>query len=515
MLKRLADKDPRLLQAYRIVVCLAAGTFGLSAIVGYLMMNRAPDSFLGAALQDPETRQQVIAQLVADSAGIYDSHNDADVGRVLAPSQKERDHRGVAVSTNRYGMRERNYELPKPKDVLRIVLLGDSMVYGLGAAAEDRLGVHLEQWLRQRSPTFTGRIECLHLGIPSWNIQTEAAYLRRQLNELRPDLVIHIIVRNDLAETAGTRGFGEPARFSPQHRYRADSLITAGFPQQMLGFSSTGFLRLGLDYESQSRYRAAAEDLQRLAKIVEDSGSPYRLLVNYRHLLPIARKYFGQQVGEHRIVYLSKTFGRQQDYFLADGIHWNREGHAAVAQLIYGLVLRDSLLPGLALEAWDDAVQLLKRVSEDGRTEAMREPSRRWRLRLYDNPAIASSLDFTQLNAAQAAQIHGGVDREGRVSPYASVLLKNDGGQHLRLVGTAFSRPELDGGRVRVFVDAEEVGQIQLRAGDAINGDWPLPAATSNRPFLSVRLVADDYIYVGPDLQHCVVFQLHQLAIET
>lgn len=517
------ERDASLIRAYRLILGLAGTSIGLLAVFAYLLAQRSEQPPAAAALQDPELRRQVIEQLAAENPGQFDTHADADVGRIHLPNLRDVVIDNIAVSTNRFGLRERDYALPKPAGVVRVVLLGDSMVHGLGVAAEDRLGVHLEQWLTERTPGFEGRIECLHIGVSSWNFRTEASYLRRQLSSLQPDLVIHIAVPNDIDDMTGVRGFGAMAAFSPQVRERGDSAIISGIAQQRLGLSASirgiakvGYLRLGLDYESQSRYRAAAAVLQRLARAVEQAGGRYLLLCHYRSLLPVFRKYLGRHLDSGQVVYLSKIFGRDRRYTVAlDDPHWNREGHAQVARLIYGLITRDGLLPALDPPAWDEASRAVDEIAGAGRLEAERDLRVDRLPRIYRTPEIAASLDFDRLDAAAAAQIHGGLDRQHRVSPYASFVLRNDGARQLRVAGSALPRPELDGARVRVYIDAEQVGELEISAGARLEGLWPLPPAATGRPFLSVRFEADDYVYQGIDLQHCVVFRLHRIAVES
>ncbi len=102
---------------------------------------------LQQVLDDPRVRRQVISELVFEAKGIWDSHNDPDVGRVLQPMLDRQDGRVGRIASNRFGMREREYAVPKPPGLIRVVILGDSLVYGLGVREEDRVGVFLEEYL--------------------------------------------------------------------------------------------------------------------------------------------------------------------------------------------------------------------------------------------------------------------------------------------------------------------------------------------------------------------------------
>ncbi len=506
---------PRLAQAYWIILSLVLACLALLTIAGYLILSRPKhDLPLAAALQDAELRQEVIAQLVSENRRIFDSHVDADVGRVQLPNLDNHELKGIRVSTNRFGMRERDYVMPKPDHVVRIVFLGDSMIFGHGANTEDRLGAQLEAWLLEKVPDFSGQIECLHLGVPSWNIQAETAYLRRQLSELQPDLVIHVILPNDIDDSAGTRGFGAAASFSSQRRAFADARISTGYPAKILGIGRLGLLRFGLDYESRHRYQAATKDLQRLAHDVERVGGQYRLLFHFRLLTAVGAEHIGRHLDQRLVTYISSTFSSNRHYTVADNDpHWNRAGHGKIAQLVYGLMTRDGLLPGLDLPPWEEASQVLNQIAEAGAREAARGYTSHDAFTFFSETPPSNSLDLTALDPSNVFQIHGGLDQQARVSPYASMLLKNDGA-HLRVVGRTLPHPELSDARVEIFVDSERVGDIVIQPDMEINLTFPLPKVVADRPFLSIRFEANDYVYSGLDLQHCVVFQLHRLAIE-
>ncbi|MEM7349424.1 MAG: SGNH/GDSL hydrolase family protein [Acidobacteriota bacterium] len=500
--------DDRLATANRIVLSLTLICLALAGVTAYLLLRPVPPVSEAALLGDPELREQVSARLAATSRGIYDSHVDGDVGRILQPRLRERDWRGVKVSSNRLGLRESEIAFPKPPNTVRVVLLGDSYVFGYGVAAEDRLGVFLEAWLQQRSPGFEGTVECLHVGIPSWNFRAQIAYLTRQLSLLDPDLVIHVSLPNDIEDAAATRGFGVPARFSSQLRARADSLIDAGFPHRVLGLSRSGYLRWGIDGEGAGRYREAVTSLERLARDVAASGGRYRLVLHYKHYLATSLRHLGRYLDPRQVVYTASSFAMAKRYWISENdAHWNREGHLAMARMLYGLIVRDGLLPRLAPDPWPEAAAALEEIADAGRREAEGEAGLP-RLR------IGSELLLAELGPREASQIHGGVDPQGLVSPYASMVLSNDGGRRLRVSGRALPRPELDGAQVRVSVDAWALAELELRAGEPIEVDVPLPAAAAERPYLSVRFESTDYVYTGATLQHCVVFELLRVAIE-
>jgi hypothetical protein len=291
----------------------AAISVGLAAIVVVLLTSKARPgvSEIPREVTSEATKEAAVSRLVElAGGGIFDSFPDPLVGRVLLPNLKNRDFNGTAVSSNRFGLRERDYELPKPANLLRVVLLGDSYIMGLGVRAEERCGVFLERQLIERAAGFTGSIECLHIGVGGWNVVAECSFLRRQLFELRPDLVIQVMVDNDLDDNAGVRGFGTLAQFSTQHADHVDGIIQVHFPVLEFG-SVPSFLNAGLDFESRCRYQEAAAHIARLAADVEKLGGRYLLILSSLQYQSSARKALGDHLPHTYEVPLSFFFERR------------------------------------------------------------------------------------------------------------------------------------------------------------------------------------------------------------
>jgi hypothetical protein len=159
---------------------LAGVIVALVVCLVFLLPERIARSPLavGSPPVEPEARQMLIDELITRTPAAFDSHPDQDVGRVGMPSKEwieaGRSGERVAVRTNSHGMRDEEYPLPKPAGLTRIVLLGDSFVFGMGVAEEQRTASCLEEILRAH---LSGNgnaeepiIECLSLGVPSWGI---------------------------------------------------------------------------------------------------------------------------------------------------------------------------------------------------------------------------------------------------------------------------------------------------------------------------------------------------------
>jgi lysophospholipase L1-like esterase len=114
----------------------------------------------------------------------------------------------TVVSTNRQGVRHDRALGPKTPEFRRIVCLGDSVTFGYRTPVvwPDRPDQYdadqlpypmlMERWLRASNP---GRgIEVVTLAVPGYSSHQGLAWLRRDIAELEPDLVIACFGWNDI-----------------------------------------------------------------------------------------------------------------------------------------------------------------------------------------------------------------------------------------------------------------------------------------------------------------------------
>jgi len=488
-------------------LCLAL--LGATLFLSWLLARRAQGGvFYGEdALRDPEIQRQVVQRLAEASSMPFDSHPDGEVGRVLIAGGERGEFR-----TNAFGMREREYEVPKPDGVVRIVLLGDSFVFGLNIEARERLGARLEEALSERVPG--RRFECLHLAVNSWNLRSECVYLRRQLDRLAPDLVIQVSYSNDLDDVTGVRGFGAEASFVPYHRPRADSLVLDRYAQSYLHQDTRNLLSRGLDHESRSRFAEALAEIERLrADMAQLPGAPrYLLVLHWGLLAPAVQDHLGSKLDADSVFYVPPEFAADKSMWITPtDPHWNPEAHALVAGALYGVMRARNLLPSIELPAWPEADQRASEWAERGLAFARTEGDR---LR-KSLGALVAVLDWPEITLEEARQVHGGLDLEGLVSPYAScVLLRPAGASALHVRGRSLPDLVLRGARTRVFLEELAVGELVHEPDAEWKLDVPIPPELEGRELLNLRFESDDYVYRGPDLRHCVVFRLERAALE-
>jgi lysophospholipase L1-like esterase len=114
---------------------------------------------------------------------------------------------------NNLGLRGADVSVEEPAGTYRILMLGDSFTMGKGVKDDETSSVLLERWLRQRLAACHGRrIEVLNAGVDSYAPVLSLIQLKRDLTQLRPDLVILNLDVSDLAQESAYRReavFGE------------------------------------------------------------------------------------------------------------------------------------------------------------------------------------------------------------------------------------------------------------------------------------------------------------------
>jgi lysophospholipase L1-like esterase len=103
---------------------------------------------------------------------------------------------GVPVRTNEHGWRGPAHPVTKPDHGLRILALGDSVLFGWGVEWEHTGVARLQARLRAALPDRV--VEVLGTGVPGYNTAMQAAVLQHHGLPFAPDIVVVDFVANDL-----------------------------------------------------------------------------------------------------------------------------------------------------------------------------------------------------------------------------------------------------------------------------------------------------------------------------
>lgn len=130
---------------------------------------------------------------------------------------------GHHVHFNSLGMRDVEPESPKPDGIFRILVLGDSMVFGQGVAGEDMVGSRLRAMLP------SNRVDVVSAGIPGWNTLEQEQFFLEYGERIAPDLVALVYVANDNEPIDPFQRARHPARSLSESIYRGLLLGSRAF----------------------------------------------------------------------------------------------------------------------------------------------------------------------------------------------------------------------------------------------------------------------------------------------
>jgi hypothetical protein len=168
-----------LLSAATVLLCLG----GLE-LAGYVWERKTAQGPLGWSL-------------VASRRLHFERHGADGQTYYLFEPGREYVWRGIPVAINSRGLRNEEFQLPKPDDTFRILNVGDSIAFGWEVSQEDTYGMQLESSLNSRGD---GRdYEVINAAIPTWNLEAERNFLIQEGLSYEPDLIIlDLTIVNDI-----------------------------------------------------------------------------------------------------------------------------------------------------------------------------------------------------------------------------------------------------------------------------------------------------------------------------
>jgi lysophospholipase L1-like esterase len=97
---------------------------------------------------------------------------------------------GVENLFSSQGLRDREFAVPKPPGVFRVIAIGDSVTYGLGVRAQESYPKVLEELLRNSGPEGVSGVEVLNMGVNGYKTLQEVEHLKVNGLKFDPDVVI-------------------------------------------------------------------------------------------------------------------------------------------------------------------------------------------------------------------------------------------------------------------------------------------------------------------------------------
>jgi lysophospholipase L1-like esterase len=152
-----------------------------------------------------------------DGATFY--QKDPELGAIPRPNVSGV-HAGFnsGFTTNEQGLRgaDSHFIVPKPVGVKRVVVLGDSFAWGYGVEDDEIFTEILERRL--------SGVEVVNLGVISFDLRDEFAYLKREGMRYEPDAVLLAVCHNDIRlheedATAKPVALSHPLQVEPTIQY--------------------------------------------------------------------------------------------------------------------------------------------------------------------------------------------------------------------------------------------------------------------------------------------------------
>ena len=102
----------------------------------------------------------------------------------------------VAVKINNYGFRGKDISIEKRSEVVRIMIIGDSFTFGVGAEEDETIPFLVEKYLKERGHN----VEVINAGFGGYSPLLHYLRTRDEYLEFRPDIVLYVFDYSDLAD---------------------------------------------------------------------------------------------------------------------------------------------------------------------------------------------------------------------------------------------------------------------------------------------------------------------------
>lgn len=183
------------------------------------------------------------------------------------------------AETNNHGFRGEDYQLQKPKDVWRVVVVGDSVAQGHGVDMSESLGKRLEHFLNHQRRPDAPEAQVYVVAETGYNTAQELLLLEHKALAYDPDLILWVYCLNDPGHALFhnesnlySRYFHEPASYAFHGLKRL--LFKARERIQAMGEDQEYHRLLHSIYRSQVRGH-----IEKLAQVTRQADVPVLLLI--------------------------------------------------------------------------------------------------------------------------------------------------------------------------------------------------------------------------------------------
>lgn len=269
---------------------------------------------------------------------------------------------------NSAGFRDIEHDTAKTTGVFRILGLGDSFTYGVGAAFEQTYLYRLEEKLKNRREDHPG-IEVIKAGVPRYFPLPERILLERYGLSYHPDLVIVGVLPNDVVDTflgidavrldatgylrtRESNELGELGTMIYRHSHLGRLLLRIYIDRKLRPHQHELFRNGGFH---EKDWLSMEQEYGRMADLADSVGAKL-VLVHIPQKGPWNKdaEYLPQRLGAwaaKRGVYfvdilpaMQQSAAPEQLYYPSDG-HCTPAGYAVIAEALYHALIDKQLVP--------------------------------------------------------------------------------------------------------------------------------------------------------------------------
>jgi len=292
-----------------------------------------------------------------ESAAYFDTLiREEPIGYRNAPGL-EGEFWGAPVSINSLGMRDREVDARPSDHESRVLLLGDSVPFGLGVSYEDSIPHRLQQLLSESAEP-PRHFRTLNFGVPSYNTEQELIQLRTLGMSLRPDLVILLFTTNDIEPKMWVLDKRRGLVVNMAQRSYAACLLHSLYrrARRSVGAGTPG-IAVGNYEPSNPRWLAIENSMLEIHRLCREAGIPFVLFTVFvgadQPAMAMVQE-LGRRAGFPVVPLRPWDDPRWSDDDRSlyenspSDSHPNAAGSRIYAQLIHEALLREGVVPGVS-----------------------------------------------------------------------------------------------------------------------------------------------------------------------
>lgn len=261
---------------------------------------------------------------------------------------------------NQNGLRDENYSYERVQNISRILVLGDSFVFGYGVNQKEVFTEIIERKLKN--------LEVINAGVPGYGPDQELIWLQKEGLKYKPDLIILVISPNDFNDIVWDRGYWNISK--PRFIIKNNTLFLTNRTNLKVierkysvldNFFIYEFLRMKYFFTFEFEYfhnnNTEDERLKLMKMILEEikitsERIPSKFLIVIFNESENRENFFQEYGAENEVLVLNLRSGLKEfreknpnvNIYFKYNQHWNQIGHKLVADLISRYLIQNNLV---------------------------------------------------------------------------------------------------------------------------------------------------------------------------